>query len=323
MLSECIMQAIILFGIFMKKKELKSLVTQMYEELIANIDRQENPNKEQISTYLQDATNTISAISDSELDSVEHAKLAFTNTYKELVDDSLSAYQYTNNIFEELAEVHATIIDECSEVHLDLSKITEKFNNIHSQMTKEVCRANGVITSLKGKIKSLERNSNLDGLTKVFNRRALTSYLNQICSKKDIPYELHLLMLDIDDFKLVNDTYGHIAGDKILIFIANMLRKSLRDGDKVFRYGGEEFIIVLNRLNTESCIEITNRILHLIRSNQLIYKGDSLNVTISIGTTLYYSGDTPETLIARADKALYKSKNAGKNQINSELINGN
>ena len=307
----------------MQKEDLKSLVTQMYEELINNINEQENPNKEQILTFLQDATSTISSIPDSKLDSIEHAKLAFTDTYKEIMHDSISSYKLTNETFEELSQVHQDAIDECGETQIDLAEITKKFNDIQSQMTKEVTRANEVITNLTDKVKELEKHSNLDALTKVFNRRALTTYLNTVCSKKSIAYELHLLILDIDDFKIINDTYGHIAGDKILIFIANMLRKTLRDGDKVFRYGGEEFVIVLNRINSQNCLEITNRLLHLIRSNQLIYKGNSLNVTMSIGATLYYDGDTPDELIARADKALYKSKNAGKNQMNSELLNGN
>ena len=307
----------------MQKEDLKSLVTQMYEELIENIDAQEKPNKEQILTFLQDATSTISSIRDSEIDSIEHAKLAFTNAYKEIAHETINSYQQTNNTFQELSNEHQEAIKECSDVHIDLSGITKKFDDIQSQMTLEVKRANEVITGLNTKVKELERNSNLDSLTKIFNRRALTTYLNTLCSKKDISHEMHLLILDIDDFKIINDTYGHIAGDKILIFISNMLRKTLRDGDKVFRYGGEEFVIVLNRIDATTCLEVSNRILNLIRNNQLIYKGASLNVTMSIGATLYYKGDTPDDIISRADKALYKSKNAGKNQMNSELLHGN
>ena len=308
----------------MQKEDLKSLVTQMYEELIETIDAQEHATKEQVITFLQDATSTISSIHDDELDSIEHAKLAFTNAYKDIADSSISSYKDSSEVFEGLAKRHQETILECSDMHINLPEIAEKFNAIQSQMNSEVERANGIITDLSIKVKELERNSNLDALTKVFNRRALTTYLDNICKRKSIQHELHLLILDIDDFKLINDTYGHIAGDKILIFIANMLRKTLRDGDKVFRYGGEEFIIILNRIDPAICLEVSNRLLHLIRSNQLIYKGVSLNVTMSIGATKYYQGDTPDSLIARADKALYKSKHAGKNQMNSELlIDGN
>ena len=114
------------------------------------------------------------------------------------------------------------------------------------------------------------------------------------------------------NFKVINDTYGHIAGDKILIFIANILKKTLRDGDKIFRYGGEEFILILNRLDNIHCLKIASRILELINKNKLIYKGESINVTVSIGTTIYNISDTPDSMIHRADKALYRAKKDGK-----------
>jgi diguanylate cyclase (GGDEF)-like protein len=308
----------------MQKEDLKSLVTQMYNELIEDIDSQENATKEQVVTFLQDATVSISKIDENKLDSIEHAKLAFTNAYKEIASDSIFSYKNTNEVFEGLSKIHQETIDECSEMHINLPEITKKFDDIQTQMNIEVERANSIITELSIQVKELEKNSNLDSLTKVFNRRALTTYLNNLCSKENLHYEPHLLILDIDDFKIINDTYGHIAGDRILVFIANILRRTLRDGDKIFRYGGEEFIIILNRIDSESCIEITNRIIKLINSNKLIYKGESLTVTMSVGVTKFYTQDTPDDIIARADKALYRSKRSGKNQMNVEFLpNGN
>jgi len=303
----------------MQKEKLISLVTQMYEELLDSINTQKHPTKAQVVSFMQDATDTIASINDNEMDSIEHAKSAFSNAYKDIASQSLSEYGITNERFEELAQMHQETIEECSLEEIDLGSIQNKFNDIQSHMSQEVQRANQVINQLNSKIKDLEKSSNIDSLTKIFNRRALSSYLRNICSKKGIPYELHLLILDIDDFKHINDTFGHIAGDKVLIFIANILKKTLRDGDKVFRYGGEEFVIILNRVDPNTCINITKRILSLISSNQLIYKGESLNVTMSIGTTKLYPHDTPDTLIARADKALYKSKQNGKNQMNTEM----
>jgi diguanylate cyclase (GGDEF)-like protein len=299
-----------------------SLVTQIYTELIDKIDSQDKTTKEEVVKYLCNASNIIANIKDDEIDSVEHAKLASKNTYKDIAEKSILSYKYTNNKFETITQMHQDTINECKDTYIDLPFITEKLNEIQSHMSKEVERTNNVIAQLTQQIKALEESSNLDSLTRVFNRRALNTYLKNICNKKSIKDELHLLILDIDDFKVINDTYGHIAGDKILIFVSNMLRKTLRDGDKIFRYGGEEFIIILNRINTQKCLDIANRILKLISTNKLIYKGDSINVTVSIGATKYCVGDTPESLINRADKALYNSKNSGKNQINSEVNNG-
>jgi len=189
-------------------------------------------------------------------------------------------------------------------------------------MSDEVVKANKIISQLTEQVKTLEETSKLDALAKVFNRRALSSYLDTVCSKEHMKYELHLLMMDIDDFKAINDRYGHIAGDKILIFIANILKKTLRDGDKIFRYGGEEFIIILNRLEKDKCEQVAVRLLELISGNKLIYKGETINVTISIGATMLIKSDTPDSLISRADKALYKAKENGKNQMSSEVIDG-
>lgn len=306
----------------MKKDDLKSIVTQMYQELLTNIDSQENPNREQVVSYLQDAIMTIQNINENNITSVEHAKLAFTNAYKEIADKTLSSYKNTNNRFEKLTKIHEMAVHDCETQLIDIPSIKEKFNEIQDHMSQEVQRANKVISELTLQVKELESSSNLDALTKIFNRRALDNYLKNICDKKELKHELHVLLLDIDDFKQINDTYGHIAGDKILIFVANILKKTLRDGDKLFRYGGEEFLIILNRIDIKTCQEIAQRILKLISSNQLFYKGEAINVTMSIGSTIYYPKDTPETLINRADKALYKSKNDGKNQINMELRSG-
>lgn len=303
----------------MQKDDLKSLVTQMYQNLLDKIDEEEEATREQVINYLKDSADAISAINDSEIDSVEHAKSLFSNAYKELTDKSIASYKNTNTKFEKLAQMHEQTISECKMEEIDLNAITEKFNEIQTHMTDEIKKANSVINNLSNQVKILEETTNLDSLTKVFNRRALTAYLEEVCERDNSNNELHLLILDIDDFKDINDKHGHIAGDKVLIFIANIFRKTLRDGDKVFRYGGEEFIIVLNRIDSQHCKKIADRLLDLVRNSKLIYKGKGIHVTMSIGTTRYKENDTPDTLISRADKALYKAKQNGKNQMCSEV----
>ncbi|MCD6172601.1 MAG: GGDEF domain-containing protein, partial [Sulfurimonas sp.] len=276
----------------MKKDDLKSLVTKLYENLLENIDNQEDANKEQVINYLRDAIDDISAISDDKISSIEHAKSIFDNAYKEIANKSISSYKHTNQNFEQLSQIHKETIDNCTDTTIDIPEMTKKFNDIQSHMINEVKKANDIISQLSTQVETLERSSNLDSLTNVFNRRALTNHLENICSKQNLKYELHLLVLDIDDFKKINDTYGHIAGDKILIFLTNILKKTLRDGDKIFRYGGEEFILILNRIDFIHCKKIASRLLKLVSSNRLIYKGESLNVTISIGSTTYDNNDT-------------------------------
>ncbi len=302
----------------MQNADLKSLVTHMYDNLLDLIDQQDNATTEQVVNYLQDAINTVESIDSDNLNSVGRAKEAFTNAYKEIAVSSLISYKSTSGRFEELTQMNEDTLHECEKSISD-SLTPGKFAEINTDMNEEVLKANAIIFQLLEQVKTLEKTSNMDALTKVLNRRALTTHLNKICTGEGIPYELHLLVLDIDNFKLVNDKYGHVAGDKILIYIANILKKTLRDGDKIFRYGGEEFVIILNRTDYKNCVLITERLLELIRSNTLIYMGENIQVTASIGTTQYRQTDKPDTIIARADKALYHAKSTGKNKMHSEV----
>ncbi len=299
----------------MQKNELISLTNKMCKELLAIIDEHKESTKEEIANYLVESAQIIMDLDESKINSSGFTELLFSNAYKELAKKSLSSYADTNATIEKLAQMHEKALLECNDQHIDLESITDKFEEIQTHMSQEVTKANEVITKLTSQVKALEETSNLDALTKVYNRRALSTFLKELCSKNKAPNNLHMLLLDIDDFKKINDNFGHVAGDKVLIFIAHILKKTLRDGDKIFRYGGEEFIIILNRLDDSQCKIITNRLLNLIRKNKLIYKGNTLRVTISIGTTKFTQGDNPDSLISRADKALYIAKDKGKNQI--------
>jgi len=302
----------------MRKDELISLANEMCKELSTIIEQQENASKEQIATYLRESAQIIMNLDDKDITSKGFVESLFHNAYKEIAERSISSYANTNENIEKLTKLQEKTLVECNTQQIDLPSLTSKFNEIQLHMSQEVKKANEIISQLTTQVKTLEEKSNLDSLTKVYNRRALSSHLKLLCSNSDLPYEFHLLMLDIDDFKSINDKHGHLAGDKVLIFIANIFKKTLREGDKVFRYGGEEFVIILNRVDSEHCEKITKRLLEIISSNKLIYKGEGLRVTMSVGTTKYSAGDTPDSIIARADKALYKAKNSGKNQMVSE-----
>lgn len=305
----------------MAKLEFKSLIEEMCQNVNSFVDENEQISKEHIVDYLRNSADLISSISNEEIDSYQVHKHNFIDDYKEIAKHTLSSYKKTNDKFTELSNQHGKAIVECeSASSIDLPKLTEKFTEIQAHMSDEVNKANSMIAQLTAQVKDLETKSNLDSLTKVYNRGALDHYLDTVCANNNIKYDVHLLILDIDDFKLINDQYGHVAGDKILIFIANILKKTLRDGDKIFRYGGEEFIIILNRIEAKQYEVITNRILNLISGNKLIYKGQNIGVTVSMGTTKYVNSDTKDTFIARADKALYTAKHNGKNQIISEFI---
>jgi len=306
----------------MIKNELKSLVEEMCTSINSLMNAKEEITKENLSDFLVNSATLISDASQDELNSYQKSKDILIKEFKGISQRCLTSYEESNSKFSELSKMHADTLIEFKNNRIDIPKITNKFTEIQTHMIDEIQRANSIISELTQQVESLEKKSTIDSLTKVYNRGALNTYLSDLCLNANKNYSTYMIILDIDDFKKINDSFGHVAGDKILIFISNILKKTLRDGDKIFRYGGEEFIIILNRIDNEHCEKITHRLLQLVSQNKLIYKGENLQVTMSIGATVYTPNDTPDTLITRADQALYKAKANGKNRMYSEVIDG-
>lgn len=250
--------------------------------------------------------------------------LAYRNTaseeYKELAQKSIESYSRTNEKIEEISERHAELLNETTAATLiDFGKITEKFSDIQNHLSDEVSRANEVIHGLLEQVKTLEMKTSLDPLTKVYNRYALQEHLKVVLEKEKLDFEIFVLMIDLDNFKQINDRFGHVAGDKVLIFIAKLFKKALRDGDRVYRFGGEEFIIVLNRTDLEGAKLVAERLLSLCRNNKPLFQNQQIPVTLSIGLTKVIPSDSIDTIIDRSDKALYRAKNSGKDRLEMEF----
>jgi len=197
---------------------------------------------------------------------------------------------------------------------VDTQKVISTFNNFQNQILSELKNADETINKLRLEIERLEKESHIDPLTKAYNRRVFSKDINEILNAtkgKDI--DLFLTIIDADDFKKINDSYGHIAGDKTLIFLTKLIKSSLRKGIKVYRYGGEEFVIILNRMTLEEAQRNVERIISETSASKLLYKGHNINLTVSAGIGCYKKDDTAESLIEKADSALYKAKAAGKN----------
>lgn len=174
-----------------------------------------------------------------------------------------------------------------------------------------------VTIELIGDISKYREEANKDSLTGLLNRRSFDNILQRfyyMFMKKNIPFVL--AMLDIDDFKQVNDSYGHSAGDIVLKEFSNVISGISRLGeDFAFRYGGEEFAI-LSHGNSEIEIEsYLKRLLSLIRNINVKYKNHSINFTFSAGISVINNDTTADQLIRNADSALYYAKSNGKNQI--------
>lgn len=165
---------------------------------------------------------------------------------------------------------------------------------------------------LECKNRFLAEMSSIDGLTKLRNHRTLMEQLKvEIAIVKMNGGPLSIVFFDVDDFKKINDTKGHVVGDQVLIEIASLIKKNIRETDMAGRYGGEEFLIILPNTNLETAVNAAERIRQAIFSFSFV---DDLKITISGGVSEYH-GEGLTELIHSADKKLYTAKKNGKNQI--------
>lgn len=157
-----------------------------------------------------------------------------------------------------------------------------------------------------------------DPLTKLYNREALNDHLQRalkVAHRKNS--EFPVIFLDIDHFKSINDTFGHAIGDYVLKSVAGCLKKSLRAGDIVFRYGGEEFVILLDETTKSGVDYLSERLRSEIEKLRFRGEAKELKITASLGVASMQPGDSIHTLLKRADSALYLAKQNGRNRVES------
>ncbi|NRA22345.1 MAG: GGDEF domain-containing protein [Oceanospirillaceae bacterium] len=160
------------------------------------------------------------------------------------------------------------------------------------------------------------RQARLDALTGLPNRTAYNEIMAyQIEQFRRYQQPLSLVMGDLDHFKLVNDNYGHLAGDKVLTLVAKILGKGVRGADLVTRYGGEEFVMILPRTTAAQAGEVMDKIRRHICKIPFNYRGKPINISMSFGVSEAIAGDSIERLFSRADTALYKAKENGRNNV--------
>jgi len=197
--------------------------------------------------------------------------------------------------------------------------ITKPFNNTELiARVKVMLRLRKDHDELERLNQKLEKISITDELTGFYNRRFFYTRMKEVVSKKRQKHSsLSVIMIDLDDFKKVNDQYGHVFGDFALRESAELIRKHVRDYDIIARYGGEEFILLLEE-NQEIANRIAERILTAFQQNVFQKNDLKVRITVSIGIATYGPdndvGDL-EAFIHLADKAMYKAKKNGKNQI--------
>ena len=177
-------------------------------------------------------------------------------------------------------------------------------------------RLRGALRELEAQKDELEKAVMFDGLTKLYNHKFIFEILSkEMSGAKRYDSPLSVVMLDLDHFKQVNDTFGHQVGDEVLVSVASALKETIRESDLAGRYGGEEFLIILPSTDLEAAKVVAEKIRSAI--DQLTWNQPGLHITISGGVTTYQNDSTLE-FIDRADRLLYQSKHSGRNQVQHE-----
>jgi len=167
-------------------------------------------------------------------------------------------------------------------------------------------------------IEQLKYFSLRDGLTQIYNRKYLEDYLkNSFEESNRYNTLLSVIMMDIDYFKKINDTYGHQTGDEVLIEFTRRIQEKIRKADVLARYGGEEFIVVSKATDYKGAVTLAQKLRKAIKDEPFLIYGQTINVTASFGVSSFDNGDycNPEQLIKDADILLYKAKNIGGDRV--------
>jgi diguanylate cyclase len=244
-----------------------------------------------------------------------------TLALQSLVEEGMGLIQKNVQSTNDLQQLKSEISKNVDEIRDGVDDYADRFNVRHEataernlKLTEQLSQMEQETQELQIMLKENRAKLLYDALTGVYSRMAYDERIAQELARwtrYQTPFSY--VILDIDHFKRVNDTFGHNAGDKALKIVAQMMLKYVRKSDYVFRIGGEEFVLLLTSTSAESASTFVEKMRAGIAASSFHFKGEPVNLTLSAGITETRADDDVETIYERADKALYKAKNAGRN----------
>ena len=233
----------------------------------------------------------------------------------------LSLYQATYSLLQRLILVHVPVRTTKESLSyralaaylmkiaaLDMSLAIETYHGVRLGALQKS------ISVLRGQTLALHRRVDTDSSTGLVNHGRILKLLQQELAKT-AERPVSVIIVDVDTFKSINDTHGHVVGDKVLQGITSRLRSAARQGDVIGRYGGDEFLIVLKNTDLQTALHIAERMCARLNDQPFDFAGHSIHVTLSAGVATARVGDDSESLIESADVALYQAKRAGRNRV--------
>ncbi|MDX1808857.1 MAG: diguanylate cyclase [Sulfurospirillaceae bacterium] len=232
-----------------------------------------------------------------------------SNEQVKLIKKNLLGINFSKDSFGSIQEKLVTI---ATSLENETKNLNEKMKNNQETIKK----LHSKVKNLEGALIAAKKEMQEDFITHTATKRALENELRRAeDSYERYKIDYSLCFVDIDHFKVVNDTYGHEAGDVILSNIGRLLKKYIRQSDFVGRYGGEEFLVILPSIGLEQAFHFANKIRNIIESFKFLYKNERITITASFGIAQRSRSKTLKEAIEHADRMLYEAKNAGRNKV--------
>jgi diguanylate cyclase len=243
-----------------------------------------------------------------EKESISKAKLALEEASKSIIQNTSKLIEKANAPLNIIKTIEST---EGLKPEI-INKIKKELLNFKMDLEKTARELQNQIEELKKTTQNLCK----DPLTDLYSRSMMDVKLKEqfyLLKRYNLPFSL--IMIDLDDFKHINDAYGHTAGDSVLKYIGQFIKSSLRQSDFPIRYGGDEFLIILPNTNIHKAYAVAEKLLKQVNNYQFKKQESTFSVHLSIGIAQAQPNDTVSSIIEKADNALYESKHLGKNTI--------
>ncbi|MBK3331674.1 diguanylate cyclase [Persephonella atlantica] len=241
-------------------------------------------------------------------------------TLKELISNIDNHQEKINDHADRLVKAkESATLDTISDAVMDILQELKKLRAENNKLKSELKSYHAEVISLKEELSTAKREASIDFLTGLVNRRRFERVLEDaIKDRKLRNYPFSVIFVDVDDFKKVNDDYGHLIGDLVLKELATIFRFYLRANTIIGRLGGEEFAILLPGVELNDAVKIAERLRRIIENREIKVESNGLKklkITASFGVTEVKDDDTVESVLMRADEAMYRAKKKGKNKV--------